>query len=64
MKSRFCHKCGKKYTDDWSDKKQEMVFDVPHRHMVFTRIKTDILSRSKEVKRISTTGRRGFSVSL
>lgn len=35
-KSRFCHKCGKKYTDDWSDKQQEKIFDVPHRHMVFT----------------------------
>lgn len=35
-KSRFCHKCGKKYTDDWSDKQQEMIFNVPHRHMVFT----------------------------
>lgn len=35
-KSRFCHKCGKKYTDDWSNKQQEMILDVPHRHMVFT----------------------------
>ncbi|WP_180955744.1 IS91 family transposase [Bacillus sp. V33-4] len=35
-KSRFCHKCGKKYTDDWSDSQQEKIFDVPHRHMVFT----------------------------
>lgn len=35
-KSRFCHKCGKKYTDDWSNKQQEMIFDVPHRHTVFT----------------------------
>jgi plasmid rolling circle replication initiator protein Rep len=35
-KSRFCHKCGKKYTDDWADKQQEMIFNVPHRHMVFT----------------------------
>jgi hypothetical protein len=35
-KSRFCHRCGKKYTDDWSDKQQEMILDVPHRHMVFT----------------------------
>ena len=35
-KSRFCHKCGKKYTDDWSNKQEEMIFDVPHRHMVFT----------------------------
>ena len=35
-KSRFCNKCGKKYTDDWSDKQQELIFNVPHRHMVFT----------------------------
>jgi hypothetical protein len=28
-KRRFCHKCGKKYTDDWSDKQQEMIFNVP-----------------------------------
>lgn len=35
-KSRFCHRCGKKYTDDWSDKQQEMIFNVAHRHMVFT----------------------------
>lgn len=35
-KSRFCHSCGKKYTDDWSDKQQEMIFNVTHRHMVFT----------------------------
>lgn len=35
-KSRFCHGCGKKYTDDWAEKQQAMIFDVPHRHMVFT----------------------------
>lgn len=35
-KSKLCHRCGKKYTDDWSDKQQEMIFNVPHRHMVFT----------------------------
>ncbi|MDD9146974.1 transposase zinc-binding domain-containing protein [Sporolactobacillus sp. CQH2019] len=35
-KSCFCHKCGKKYTDDWSDKQQDMIFDVPRRHLVFT----------------------------
>ena len=35
-KSRFFHKCGKKYTDDWFEKQQEMILDVPHRHMVFT----------------------------
>ena len=35
-KSRFCHACGKKYTDEWAEKQEEMIFDVPHRHMVFT----------------------------
>ena len=35
-KSRFCNKCGKKYTDEWATKQQELVLDVPHRHMVFT----------------------------
>lgn len=35
-KSRFCHKCGKKYTDEWAEKQQEMILNVPHRHMVFT----------------------------
>lgn len=35
-KSRFCNKCGKKYTDEWSEKQQELIFNVPHRHMVFT----------------------------
>lgn len=35
-KSRLCHRCGKKYTDDWSDKQQEIIFNVVHRHMVFT----------------------------
>ncbi|MFB4165675.1 transposase zinc-binding domain-containing protein, partial [Alteribacillus sp. JSM 102045] len=35
-KSRFCHRCGKKYTDDWAKKQEEMIFNVPHRHMVFT----------------------------
>uniref|UniRef100_UPI0037D9C301 transposase zinc-binding domain-containing protein n=1 Tax=Sutcliffiella rhizosphaerae TaxID=2880967 RepID=UPI0037D9C301 len=32
-KSRFCHKCGKKYTDDWSEKQQQIILNVPHRHM-------------------------------
>ncbi|MFA9559817.1 transposase zinc-binding domain-containing protein [Evansella sp. AB-rgal1] len=36
FKSGFCHKCAKKYTDDWSDKQKLMIFDVPHHHMVFT----------------------------
>ncbi|WP_158634049.1 IS91 family transposase [Radiobacillus deserti] len=36
LESRLCHRCGKKYIDDWSDKQQEMIFNVTHRHMVFT----------------------------
>lgn len=35
-KSRFCNKCGKKYTDEWAEKQQQMIFNIPHRHMVFT----------------------------
>jgi len=35
-KSRFCHGCGKKYTDDWTEKQIERILDVPHRHTVFT----------------------------
>lgn len=35
-KSRFCHGCGKKYTDDWAAKQQERILNVPHRHTVFT----------------------------
>ncbi|KGP74550.1 IS91 family transposase [Pontibacillus yanchengensis] len=35
-KSRFCHACGKKYSDEWAEKQEEMIFNVPHRHMVFT----------------------------
>lgn len=35
-KSRFCHGCGKKYTDEWAEKQQERILNVPHRHTVFT----------------------------
>jgi hypothetical protein len=35
-KSRFCHGCGKKYTDEWTQKQVECILNVPHRHMVFT----------------------------
>lgn len=35
-KSRFCHGCGKKYTDEWAQKQEERILNVPHRHMVFT----------------------------
>jgi len=35
-KSRFCHGCGKKYTDEWAEKQEERILNVPHRHTVFT----------------------------
>lgn len=35
-KSRFYHKCGKNCSDDWSEKQQEKILNVPHRHMFFT----------------------------
>jgi len=35
-KSRFCTSCGKKATDEWVEKLSQELFDVPHRHMVFT----------------------------
>jgi hypothetical protein len=47
VKNRFCQKCGKKYTHDWSEKQQEMIFNVPHRHMVFTIPKVFFEDRKK-----------------
>lgn len=35
-KSRFCSKCGKKYVSQWVEKQREKLFDVPHRHSIFT----------------------------
>jgi len=35
-KSRFCNSCGKRYSDEWSDKQQSKLLDVIHRHCVFT----------------------------
>ena len=35
-KSRFCVSCGKVYIDKWVDKAVKDIFDVPHRHLVFT----------------------------
>ena len=35
-KSRFCSKCGKRYVSEWVEKQTEKLFDVPHRHCVFT----------------------------
>ena len=31
-KSWLCNKCVKQYTDDWSHKQQELIFNVPHLH--------------------------------
>ena len=35
-KSRFCTSCGKVYIDKWVDKTVNDIFDVPHRHLVYT----------------------------
>lgn len=35
-KSRICTHCGKKFADKWSEKIANEMFDVPHRHMIFT----------------------------
>jgi len=35
-KSRFCTSCGKIYIDKWVEKIVGNIFDVPHRHLVFT----------------------------
>ena len=35
-KSRFCTSCGKRYIDEWVEKMVYKIFDVPHRHLIFT----------------------------
>lgn len=35
-KSRFCTSCGKIYIDKWVEKTVRNIFDVPHRHLIFT----------------------------
>ena len=35
-KSRLCTHCGKKYADQWAGELSLRMFDVTHRHMVFT----------------------------
>ena len=34
--SRICTNCGKNHTDKWAKSLQNALFDVPHRHAVFT----------------------------
>jgi hypothetical protein len=35
-KCRFCPSCGKRYVDQWVEKTVDRIFDVTHRHLVFT----------------------------
>ncbi len=35
-KSKFCSKCGRKYSLEWSDKQVNNMLNVTHRHAVFT----------------------------
>ena len=35
-KSRFCNSCGKVKNDEWVERAQTMLFNVPHKHLVFT----------------------------
>lgn len=35
-KSRFCNSCGKVKNDEWTAKAEKTLFNVPHKHVVFT----------------------------
>jgi hypothetical protein len=35
-KSRFCNSCGKVKNDEWIEKAQTRLFNIPHKHAVFT----------------------------
>lgn len=35
-KSRFCNSCGKVKNDEWIVRAQSRLFNVPHKHLVFT----------------------------
>ncbi len=35
-KSRFCNSCGKVKNDEWITKAEQSLFNVPHKHVVFT----------------------------
>ncbi len=34
--SRLCSRCGKRYTDQWAKRLSRKLFNVPHRHFVFS----------------------------
>lgn len=35
-KSRFCNACGKVKNDDWVETAQTRLFNIPHKHLVFS----------------------------
>jgi len=35
-KSRFCNSCGKVKNDEWIEKAQTRLFNIPHKHLVFS----------------------------
>ena len=35
-KSRFCNACGKVKNDEWAEKAQTRLFNIPHKHLVFS----------------------------
>ena len=35
-KSRFCNSCGKVKNDEWVERAQTRLFNIPHKHLVFT----------------------------
>ena len=35
-KSRFCNACGKVKNDEWTEKAQTRLFNIPHKHLVFS----------------------------
>jgi len=55
-KSRFCTSCGKVYIDKWVDKTVKDIFDVPHRHLVFTipRQLRDVIFMDRSIIKIMT----------
>lgn len=53
-KSRICSSCGKKHADMWSEDLAERMFDVSHRHMVFTipDILRDVIDTHRSLLRV------------
>ena len=41
-KSKFCTKCGRKYSMEWAEKQVENMIDVSHRHAVFIKYGVEI----------------------